>query len=102
MLNVEWTRVASFNIQHLTFNIHRSPLEITSSSNVSRYSSGVRRMAAPVGQLRTQAGPPLISRQRSHFTATVCSISSFVLVNSEATQVKSDFFGSLCTMKMLP
>src|SRR5436305_1217232 len=81
---------SAFCILHST---HLSPREITISSNVSRYSFGVSRIAAPVGQLRTHAGPPLISRQRSHFTATVCSASlSFSLRNSDATHVKSDFF----------
>src|SRR5882762_4596692 len=101
-----------FNIQHPTFNIqhlllpsachHLSPRVITNSSNVDRYSSGVRRMAAPVGQLRTHAGPPEISRQRSHFTATVCSTSFlWPLPRREAIQEKIVFFGSLWTMKML-
>src|SRR5437016_11833875 len=94
---------SSFEIRKSKFEIHLSPLEITISSNVSRYSSGVSRIAAPVGHERTQAGPPLISRQRSHFTATVCSTSDFAAgLKSEATHDNSERFGSLCTMKMLP
>ncbi len=80
---------------------HRSPLVITISSSVDRYSSGVSRIAAPVGQPRTQAGPPLISRQRSHFTAMVCSTSCASLRKSDVTHAKRDRFGSLWTMKML-
>src|SRR6267143_1555959 len=90
---------STLNIEHSTFNIcfsYRSPRVITSSSSVDRYSSGVSRMAAPVGQLRTHAGPPEISRQRSHFTAVVCSTSLlWPLPRSEATHEKRVFFGSL-------
>src|SRR5882672_4361837 len=90
---------STLNIEHSTFNIfssYRSPRVMTNSSRVDRYSSGVKRMAAPVGQLRTHAGPPEISRQRSHFTAVVCSTSLlWPLPRSEATQEKSDLLGSL-------
>src|SRR5947209_17346640 len=110
MFNVEWERRrprhSTFNIEHSTFNIffsYRSPRVMTNSSNVDRYSSGVKRMAAPVGQLRTHAGPPEISRHRSHFTAAVCSTSLLCsFPNSDATHEKMVFFGSLWIMKMLP
>src|ERR1043166_4555069 len=107
MLNVECSMLNEKKrpacIQHSTFAFsYRSPRVMTNSSNVDRYSSGVKRMAAPVGQLRTHAGPPEISRQRSHFTAAVCSTSLLCsLPNNDATHEKSDFFGSLWTMKML-
>src|SRR3954447_20886619 len=56
---------------------HQSPsLRATNSSRRAWYCSGSSRIAAPVGQLRTQAGPPWISRQRSHLTATVRPASS--------------------------
>src|SRR4051812_43468861 len=103
MLNVEWKNRAPV---HSTFNIslsYLSPRVMTNSSSVDRYSSGVKRIAAPVGQLRTHAGPPEISRQRSHFTADVCSTSLLCsFPNSDATQEKMDFFGSLWIMKMFP
>src|SRR4051812_21246793 len=57
---------------------HQSPsLRATSSLRRAWYSCGSSRIAAPVGQLRTQAGPPWISRQRSHLTATVRPASTF-------------------------
>src|ERR1051325_4021618 len=93
---------SQFFIRNSKFEIHLSLLEITISSNVSRYSPGVNRIAAPVGHDRTHAGPPEISRHKSHFTATVCSTSSFALRNSDATHVKRFRGGDLCTMKMLP
>src|SRR5262249_28595523 len=54
-----------------------SPRESARSSISPRHSSGEStRRAAPVGQLRTQAGPPSISRQRSHLTATVWPVAA--------------------------
>src|SRR5689334_24249325 len=93
-------RTSKFEIHRS--QIHRAPREITISSSVSRYSPGVNRIAAPVGHDRTHAGPPEISRHRSHFTATVCSASSFAFLNSDATHVNKFRGGVLCTMKMLP
>src|SRR5207244_2002866 len=80
---------------------YRSPREMTISSSVSRYSSGVSRMAAPVGQLRTHAGPPAMPRQRSHFTATVRSTSSTsFFLNRPLIHPTMERSGSGWTMKI--
>ena len=42
------------------------------SAVASRKSAGVTRIAAPVGQARTQAGPPAMPLHRSHLTASLC------------------------------
>src|SRR3546814_9395559 len=48
----------------------------SSSRAIDRNSSGETRIAAPVGQARTQAGPPAIPLHMSHLTAIFLGFSS--------------------------
>jgi two-component system chemotaxis response regulator CheB len=60
-------RRCSYAVLHRGAGSHQPPPP--SSRATVRNSSGATRIAAPVGQARTQAGPPFIPEHMSHFIA---------------------------------